>query len=415
MNEPTSDKQIAILADDFTGANDAGVSLAQRGMTVDVALSANYVSTAQARIYNSDSRALTASDAAQRVTVLTQKIVAHGAPQWLVKKIDSTLRGNVGAEVAAMLQACKASAAIIAPAFPAAGRITRNGQCFVHERLLTDTEFASDPKTPVTSADIGMLLAAHSRAEIRYLHAADVAAALANASVSAPLLLVVDAQSDAELDEIVAQAESAESRPLLVGSAGLCDALARRLNPCVPRTVLAVVGSMSEIAQQQLAWAAKHPRVEQVFIDINTLFTPAAAEYRQHIVRILVSGRHCLVHTCPDTQARHQIAALCEQQGVSRSELGECICAFLGELTRDVLREAQPDALYLSGGDVAVAAAHALGAKGFSIRGRAAGCVPWGYFSGCLWQRPVMTKAGGFGDETTLLKVLHFIEEKSSD
>ncbi len=26
MNEPTSDKQIAILADDFTGANDAGVS-----------------------------------------------------------------------------------------------------------------------------------------------------------------------------------------------------------------------------------------------------------------------------------------------------------------------------------------------------------------------------------------------------
>ncbi len=151
------------------------------------------------------------------VTALTQKIVAHGAPQWLVKKIDSTLRGNVGAEVAAMLQACKASAAIIAPAFPAAGRITRNGQCFVHERLLTDTEFASDPKTPVTSADIGMLLAAHSRAEIRYLHAADVAAALANASVSAPLLLVVDAQSDAELDEIVARAESAASRPLLVG------------------------------------------------------------------------------------------------------------------------------------------------------------------------------------------------------
>jgi hypothetical protein len=55
------------------------------------------------------------------------------------------------------------------------------------------------------------------------------------------------------------------------------------------------------------------------------------------------------------------------------------------------------------------------GAKGFQIRGRAAGCVPWGYFSGCEWQRPVMTKAGGFGDETTLRKVLHFIEEKSSD
>jgi uncharacterized protein YgbK (DUF1537 family) len=37
-----------------------------------------------------------------------------------------------------------------------------------------------------------------------------------------------------------------------------------------------------------------------------------------------------------------------------------------------------------------------------------------GYFSGCEWQRPVMTKAGGFGDDTTLRMVVNFIEEKLS-
>ena len=178
---------------------------------------------------------------------------------------------------------------------------------------------------------------------------------------------------------------------------------------------LAIVGSMSEIAQKQIHAAAAHPRCEQIFIDINAVFAPSATDYRTAIVNALAGGRHCVVHTCPDTHARHQVAALCERYGISRAECGERICAFLGELVRDVLARYAPDGLYLSGGDVAIAVARALGASSFQIQGRAAGCVPWGYFSGCEWQRPVMTKAGGFGDESTLLKVLQFIEEKSSD
>ncbi|MEJ8325756.1 four-carbon acid sugar kinase family protein [Kosakonia sacchari] len=415
MNEQRVDKQVVMLADDFTGANDAGVSLAQTGMQVDVALTTPFVSTAQAIIFNSDSRALSVSEARACVTAFTNEITARYNPGWLVKKIDSTLRGNVGAEIAAMRQACNAAAVIAAPAFPAAGRITRNGQCYVNGELLTQTEFASDPKTPVTSADIGALLAAHSTAECRYVQPAQLANALAEATPDAPLLLVVDAQSDEDLDAIIAQAADAATTPLLVGSAGLCDALARRLAAEKPHAVLAVIGSMSEIAQQQVARVAQQPNVEHLLIDIDTVFSAAQPAYRQTIVAALAQGKHCIVHTCPDEQARHQIAALCARLGVSRSELGERICTFLAQLTCDVLREVTPAALYLSGGDVAVAVAQALGARSFRIQGRAAGCVPWGYFSGCEWQRPVMTKAGGFGDETTLLKVLYFIEEKSSD
>ncbi|HHU9890477.1 four-carbon acid sugar kinase family protein, partial [Escherichia coli] len=42
-------------------------------------------------------------------------------------------------------------------------------------------------------------------------------------------------------------------------------------------------------------------------------------------------------------------------------------------------------------------------------------CVPYGHFLGGVWSRSVMTKAGGFGDETTLHQVLNFIEEKCSE
>ncbi|HID4413489.1 TPA: D-threonate kinase, partial [Klebsiella pneumoniae] len=53
-------------------------------------------------------------------------------------------------------------------------------------------------------------------------------------------------------------------------------------------------------------------------------------------------------------------------------------------------------------------------ATGFQIRGRVAECVPNGHFLGGRWSRPVMTKAGGFGTDTTLLHVVNFIEEKLS-
>ncbi len=410
MNKPISDQQVVILADDFTGANDAGVSLAQAGMRVEVALEVAYQSDAQALIYNSDSRALTADAAKEKVAALTDSVLRQYSPAWLVKKIDSTLRGNPGTEVMAMQQVTGAAAVIIAPAFPAAGRITREGKCLVNGVLLTDTEFASDPKTPIASADVGALFSVRSQ----NITPAQLPVALASGSAQTPALLVVDAQTDADLDEIITHAMQASERPLLVGSAGLCDALSRRLAPEKQAVVLAVVGSMSEIAQKQVSVAAQHPRCEHIFIDINDVFQLSATDHRAAIITALNAGKHCLVHTCPDDQARHQVAALCERWELSRAECGERICDYLGALTRDVLQSSTPDGIYVSGGDVAIAVARALGAKGFQIRGRAAGCVPWGYFSGCEWQRPVMTKAGGFGDETTLLKVLHFIEEKSS-
>lgn len=411
MNKQSAVQQMVILADDFTGANDAGVSFAQAGMHVEVALEATYQSDAQVLIYNSDSRALTAEAAYEKVAALTKSVLRHSSPAWLVKKIDSTLRGNPGAEVMAMKQVTGAKRVIIAPAFPAAGRITREGKCLVNGVLLTDTEFASDPKTPITRADVVALFSGHTQ----NITPSQLPVALMSGSAEAPTLLVVDAQTDADLDEIVTHAMQASERPLLVGSAGLCDALSRRLAPQKQSVVLAVVGSMSEIAQKQVSIAAQHPRCEPIFIDINDVFQPSATDYRAAIVAALNDGRHCLVHTCPDEQARHQVIALCERWGISRSECGERICDYLGAITRDVLQHSTPDGLYLSGGDVAIAVARVLGAKGFQIHGRAAGCVPWGYFSGCEWQRPVMTKAGGFGDETTLRKVLHFIEEKSSD
>lgn len=399
-------REIVVIADDFTGANDAGVSLALSGKKVSVAFQMPFTDDTDALVINSDSRAMKASEAAEK---LTQYATDVHAAKWLIKKIDSTLRGNPGAEVEALLRLSGKGQAIIAPAFPAAGRTTEEGLCLVNGVPVTETEFASDPKTPVRHAQVAKVLAEQTRLKSRVVTPAELATAL----TSDARLVIVDAQTDAELDQIINTAFACDEKPLLVGSAGLCDALARHL--ATPRQLLAVIGSMSEIAQKQIQRVRGQHNVSTVLIDINDVFNGTMAGYQQQIARALAAGQHCVVHTCADTQARHQIETLCQQRGLSRAALGETISAFLGALTRNALETRRPAALYVSGGDVAMAVASALNAQGFAISGQVAQCVPFGRFLGCRWQGPVMTKAGGFGTETTLLEVLHFIEEKMSD
>ncbi|MER4553776.1 four-carbon acid sugar kinase family protein, partial [Klebsiella pneumoniae] len=87
--------RVLVLADDFTGANDAGVSLAEAGMSVEVAFTAGQPSTARALILNSDSRAMTAAAPADTVAALPRGAPTF-APHWQVKNIDSPLRGTPG-------------------------------------------------------------------------------------------------------------------------------------------------------------------------------------------------------------------------------------------------------------------------------------------------------------------------------
>lgn len=401
-------KEVVIVADDFTGANDAGVSLAVKGKKVSVAFHTSFEESTDVLVINTDSRAYTARDAQAAMTAVSSLITDTN---WLIKKIDSTLRGNIGIEVETLLALSGKRQAIIAPAYPAAGRTTRNGQCLVHGIPVNETEFASDPKTPVRQADIDKLLAEHSARSYKVVTADRLAQSLQQGIE----LLIVDAEDDDDLDAIVSAAFNCPSSPLLVGSAGLCDALARRLTPVKAQQLLAVIGSMSEIAQKQIQYVADTPRVTKILISTDDILTGELDENIRQITAALHAGNHCIVYTCPDTDSRHQIAALCEQYQLSAVQLGERICQRLGEITRQVVEQSSPDALYVSGGDVSIAVAHALGATGFEITGCIAQCVPIGRFTGCSWQKPVMTKAGGFGKEETLRDVLYFIEEKVSD
>lgn len=420
--------QIVVIADDFTGANDAGVGLTRYGARVNVLFGGEHMALddrADAWVVSTDSRALPADRAAGKVGMAVGQLRALAPNGWLYKKIDSTLRGNLGAEIEAALLGARLPLAIIAAASPAMGRITRGGRCEVDGRWLIDTEFASDPKTPIATSSVAERIKQQSALPLAELDLAAVRAhslalRLTALAEQGCRLVVLDSATDDDLRHIVAALPRLPFQPLLVGSAGLIEQLARSLSFGPVPPLLAIIGSMSDAARRQIDHAVANSSVRLVDIDVLRLFSADPArlidQWADAVGAVLRAGRHCVVRTCQDAGQRRQIDAFCQQHAISRQRLGEDICRALGRLTR-MLIGAQPiGGLYLTGGDVAIAVATSLEATGFHIRGQIAACVPYGRFlGGVAGKIPVMTKAGGFGAENTLSEVIRFIEEMSRD
>lgn len=429
--------KMLVIADDFTGANDTGVQLAKKGVCTEVMLNPQQKPSrrAQVLVVNTESRALTASDAAQAVCSALTGLIHNNS--LIYKKIDSTFRGNIGAEIETILHYSGKSLALVAAAIPAAGRTTEQGQCLVNGIPVDRTEYASDPKTPITSACIRTIITQQSHLPVYEVSLAEVrsgrlAAILADyqpllpeslpspQSPLQPCVLVLDAVTDQDLILIARAAMSLHTVPLLVGAAGLASALPAHswLLPWQTLPVLLVVGSMSEATRQQVNFVLAHQpeRVQVVDIDASQLFEQQTEAYRHHVVQqattLLNSGQHCLLRTSRHATDRDHISVLCQRWQLNRSQLGERLCQQIGLITLAIIENARIGGLFLTGGDIAIAVASALGARGYRIQSEVAPCVPCGNFINSeIDDLPVITKAGGFGNESILCDALVFIEE----
>ncbi len=161
---PDHPSQIIVLADDLSGAAElAGIAFAH-GLSAEVrrvgpAIEDRAGPPAQVLAIDTDSRHLSASAAAARVKQITEQILAT-TPAWLYKKVDSVLRGNVRAEVEAMLQVTGQSRALLIPANPSRGRLIQDGRYSIDGIPLDQTAFARDPEHPRVSSDVFTLLGA---------------------------------------------------------------------------------------------------------------------------------------------------------------------------------------------------------------------------------------------------------------
>jgi D-threonate/D-erythronate kinase len=382
---------IAVIADDLTGAADAGVQLVSAGYRTAVFFRESEVfgDDLDAVSFDTDSRAMPAGFAAKRVLEATR---AAREARIVYKKLDSTLRGNVAAELAAALGGARRERVVVAPAFPAAGRTTVGGIQRVHGMPVDETEMANDPDTPVSEAHVPSLLADafSSVGALSVENLADLE--LVRKTLEDYECVVADVERDADLETLV-RAVPDPARVLWAGSAGLALALGSVYpGPCAGdasvqrapvRPVLVVVGSLSGVAREQVR------RLVEAYgaIDVPVDGEASNAVYKAvGVARKALGGGTCAVVRSPE-----------ERVASSESLLGE-----LAEMAALLSEEGLFEGLVLTGGATAVEVARRLGASGIKLEGEVETGVPMGALVGPR-PYPVVTKAGGFGGQDTLV------------
>ena len=157
--------RLGIVADDLTGAMDSGVHLAKWGLQTLVVLTSQDLPEADSIVLSTDSRGVSPEEAYRRADDAARRV----RDRYVYKKMDSAMRGNVGAELDGMLDGLGLERALVAPAAPFAGRATVNGFHRVDGVLLSETAFARDPVAPVTESHLPTLLARQSRRSVGHL------------------------------------------------------------------------------------------------------------------------------------------------------------------------------------------------------------------------------------------------------
>jgi uncharacterized protein YgbK (DUF1537 family) len=384
---------VTLIADDLTGACDAGALFAGRGPVGVVTASLDHDDAAEALAVDTESRARDAPEAAKAVWDAARRFLGRFAEGVAFKKIDSTLRGQVAAEIGALLAAGGFRAALVCPSFPGQGRTVVDGFLRVHGTLAHRSPVGQDPFYPGETSSLVEILGAGDR-PVRHLPLREVRQAPEKLQRAlegeAEEVIAADAETNADLDTL-ARATLELPDLVLVGSAGLAGAASRALGyaaapPPLPRARawFVVAGSLHPATRAQLA-ALESAGVARAWADAHREpdVGPVAAA--------LESGRPAFLATRPlDASAEPEDWAL--------------MAAELGAAAARVLERVTPEVLVAIGGDTAWALLGAIGARRLDLLGAPLEGLALGELGLDSGERVLLiTKAGGFGPPHLLL------------
>ncbi len=148
---------IAVIADDLSGAAEIAGAALRRGLSAEVQTRFDASARVDVICVDTDSRSMSAKGAGSAAVVAARQMAGAGA-EWIYKKCDSVLRGNVMAELIAVKEALGFPRAVLVPANPSRGRIVRGGSLFVNGVPLHESHFARDPDHPRTTSGMRELL-----------------------------------------------------------------------------------------------------------------------------------------------------------------------------------------------------------------------------------------------------------------
>jgi D-threonate/D-erythronate kinase len=374
-----------LIADDLTGACDTGVQFVRRGLPCRVEIDSRELSTPASEVvaFNTNSRGDEFAQSQRKIEELGRICTPWNA-RVVLKKIDSTLRGNIGCDIVAALRAFNREAAIIAPAYPAMQRWVRDGilhwvDCRGNGQINISGLLASQG---ISKAKI----ATRSTVQDFVAFSTEMDAEMRNGKQ----FFVVDCTSQADLSFLVSDGLQARTSVLWVGSGGLGIALADSM------AMSSVVRSYPNRAAGPILFiiGSAHPVTHQ---QKKTLLSKT-------------NSIEVLPHPKFITEALMALREECHVVISVESDLNSVppfLRAFFVQMDSRLV-----SAIFLSGGDTAALVCAAIEARSIDLRDELEPGFPWGVLEGGMFGgTPVACKSGAFGDEGSLLRCAKFFAQ----
>lgn len=430
--------KLYVIADDLTGANATSVLLAKEGFKCSTfidskLLNHDNMSSFDVVAISTDSRGITKEEAYERVKQEVER-VKHLKPIY-TKRIDSTLRGNIGAEIDAILDQHKDSIAIVVASYPDSGRISIGGFLLVNSVPLQNTLVAKDAKCPVTNSSVKEIIQSQSKFKVDHIQISDVLrgeeflSRKINSLVDeGKRIIVVDAVTNDEI-EIIAKACQLTRLNIIPVDPG-------PFTKCLMNTkygishveqgkkVFFVIGSVSKttIGQIEHLVATKSPAL----VKVNPLKLIDDKNINKEIERVLhiieeklkVNSSNIVgITTTTREDEILNLNDLSQNLGMDEEAISVKINKGLAQITELALELSNSSigALYTSGGDVTMEVMKRLGVEGIDIKDEVVPLAVYGRFIGGKYPHmPAVTKGGLIGDKKTLSLCIDYLSTKVS-
>src|SRR5512139_1523082 len=162
--------RVAVIADDLTGAADTGIQFCRPGVPTyllgyDHIRSFPFPESPHSLSLFTNTRNVNAGQAGNTVSRVASAI-KNLNQEFIYKKIDSCLRGNIGAELDSLVESMGYEVCFVSSALPAQGRTILHDVHYLRGVPLAETEMARDPVSAVTESRVSVLLGRQSRCRI---------------------------------------------------------------------------------------------------------------------------------------------------------------------------------------------------------------------------------------------------------
>ena len=359
MQEGEDMIKLAVIADDLTGANDTALQFAKRNIKSSVEINfmkMEDVEDKEVIVVDTDSRDLDKELSYKKVKDICEKISKYDI-KCIYKKVDSTLRGNLGAEIKAVDDVFNPDIVIIAPAYPANQRITIGGYHLLEGKPIELTEIANAPKTPVKKSYLPAILGEQVDEEIAIVdfkllrQRTDIISKKIVEFLQEKKRWIVCDIIEEENFITLMDAVSSYKNILWVGSAGLAEYLPyfykwkgnkELFMKKRKGSVLVCAGSVSHITQNQVRTLLNQRKINLVKINMVRLLEDKNSELiekSQIINQLIRKQKNILLATAQSDDEVEKAIEIGKKHNLSRKDVSEKIATIMAEVINNEKRQ----------------------------------------------------------------------------